>query len=148
MENEELRIIKKITLYIFHFTLFTFLIGCSVKTTPVYAVIKTPKFKAADQGFVKEGFGYKKLIIYKAANAPVEITLKNSYICLNGKCMDKEKFIKNYMPKGYSPDFFDKILNKECPKGFYCKKSKNRILFKDKKNGILIMIKELNDGGN
>jgi len=119
-----------------------------VKTTPVYAVIKTPKFRAADQGFIKEGFGYKKLIIYKAANKPLEITLRNSYICFNGGCAEEKRFIKKYMPKGYPPDFFDMILSKKCPEGFYCKESKNKILFKDRKNGILIMIKELNDGGN
>jgi len=145
MENGKL---KKITFYILHFTFYIFVVGCSVKTTPVYAVIKTPKFKASDQGFIKEGFGYKKLIIYKAANEPLEITLRNSYICFNGGCAEEKRFIKKYMPKGYPPDFFDMILSKKCPKGFYCKESKNKILFKDRKNGILIMIKALNDGGN
>jgi hypothetical protein len=143
MENAKLNM-KTIVFYILHFTFYIFLVGCSTKTTPIYAVIKTPKFKAADQGFLKEGYGYKKLIIYKAANAPVEITLKNSYICMNGRCVDKEKFIKEYMPQGYPVDFFDKILNKECPQGYFCKKSKNKILFRDEKNGILIMIKDLN----
>ncbi|GAB6074867.1 hypothetical protein [Nautilia lithotrophica] len=139
-----MRIVKKVTLFTLYFTLYILVAGCSTKTTPIYAVIKTPKFKAADQGFLEKGFGYKKLIIYKAANAPVEITLKNSYICMNGRCMDKVKFIKEYMPQGYPADFFDKILSKECVDGFYCKKEKNKILFKDKKNNILIMIKELN----
>ena len=144
MENGELRIIKKITLFTLHFSLYILIVGCSTKTTPIYAVIKTPKFKAADQGFLEKGSGYKKLIIYKAANTPVEITIKNSYICMNSRCMDKEKFVKEYMPQGYPTDFFDKILSKECIEGFYCKKEKNKIIFKDNKNNILIMIKELN----
>jgi hypothetical protein len=146
MENGELRIIKKIILFTFHFSLFILLLGCAVKTTPVYAVIKTPKIKVADQGFIKEGFGYKKLIIYKAANVPVSITVKNSFICFNGKCIDKSKFIKEFLPEGYPDDFFDKILNKECPGGYFCKKSGERILFRDRKNKILIMIKELGNG--
>ena len=88
---------KQTLFFTFHFLLFFFLFGCSVKTTPVYAVIKTPTIKVADQGFLKEGFGYKQIIIYKAANAPIKITVKNSQICLNGRCMDKEKFIKEYL---------------------------------------------------
>ncbi|WP_456479168.1 hypothetical protein [Nautilia sp.] len=135
--------IKTISFYILHFTFYILVVGCSTKTIPVYAVIKTPKFKVADQGFLEKGLGYKKLIIYKAANAPVEITLKNSYICMNGKCMDKEKFIKKYLPKGYPCDFFDKIFENKCPEGFFCKSDSKRIVFKDKKNGILILIKKL-----
>jgi len=148
MENGKLRIGNYKKIFILYFSVLIIFGGCATKTTPVYTVIKTPQFKAADQGFIKEGFGYKKLIIYKAANEPLEITLRNSYICVNGGCMDKEKFMKKYMPKGYPTDFFDMILSKKCPKGFYCKKSSNKILFKDRKNGILIMIKDLNDGGN
>jgi hypothetical protein len=142
----ELKNLKKTLFFTFHFSLFIFLFGCSVKTTPVYAVIKTPDFKVADQGFLKEGFGYKQIIIYKAANAPIKITVKNSQICLNGRCMDKEKFIKEYLGEEYPSNFLDKILNKECIEGFFCKKYKNKILFKDKKRGIVIMIKELKNG--
>jgi len=143
MENLELRIIKKVIFFTFCFSLFTVMSGCATKTTPIYAVIKTPKFKAADEGFLEKGFGYKKLTIYKAGNVPVVITLKNSFVCLNGRCMDKEKFIKEYLPKGYPSDFFDKILDYKCPKGFFCKTDGQKILFKDKKNNILIMIKNI-----
>jgi hypothetical protein len=124
--------------------IFIFFVGCSIKTTPIYAVIKTPKIKLSDQGFIKEGLGYKEIIIYKSGVSPFKITIKNSFICLNNKCMDKEKFINTYLGKEYPSDFFDKILNKECIKGFFCKKYKDKILFKDKKKGIVIMIKELN----
>ncbi|MEO1927064.1 MAG: hypothetical protein ABGX26_00025 [Nautiliaceae bacterium] len=125
------------------FVMVLFFTGCSVKTTPVYAVIKTSKVKVADEGFLKEGFGFKKLIIYKAGSVPIEITLKNSVICINNICMDKEGFIKKYLGKNYPSDFFDKILNKECVRGFFCKERKGYILFKDKKRDILIMIKDI-----
>jgi len=147
IENGKWKInIKIITFYILHFTFFIFMTGCATKTTPIYAVIKTPNIKVADQGFIKEGFGYKKIIIYKAGNAPVEITVENFRVCMNGKCVNKELFIKKYFGENYPTDFFDKILNKECISGFYCKKYKNKIIFKDKKNGIVILIKELKNG--
>jgi len=135
--------IKKSLFLIFHFALLIFFAACSVKTTPIYAVIKTPQIRVADEGFIKEGFGYKKLIIYKAANKPIEITIKNSYICFKNKCIDKATFIHNYISKTYPTDFFDKILNYECIRGFFCKSYKNKILFKDNKKKILIMIKEI-----
>ena len=97
----------------------------------------------SDQGFLKEGPNYKKLIIYKAGNKPIEITLKNSFICLNGKCMSKKRFMREFMPKEYPIDFFDMILSKKCIKGYVCKSSDDKIIFKDKKNKIFIVIKEL-----
>jgi len=138
-----LKIIKIILLYTFYFSLFILMFGCSTKTTPIYAVIKTPKIKVADQGFIKEGFGYKDIVIYKAGNVPVKIRIKNSQVCMDGKCIDKKAFVKEYLSNDYPSDFFDKILNKECIKGYFCKTSHNLILFKDKKNGITILIKTL-----
>ena len=137
---------KQTLFFTFHFSLFFFLFGCSVKTTPVYAVIKTPVIKVADQGFLKEGFGYKKIIIYKAGNAPAEITVSKFNVCINNKCANKALFIKKYFGKNYPSDFLDKILNKECIEGFFCKEYNKKILFKDKKRGIVIMIKELKNG--
>jgi len=126
--------------------LIAFLAGCSTKTVPIYAVIKTPQIKISDQGFLKEGLGFKEIEIYKAGTIPFKITVKNSYICYNGKCIDKERFIREYISKDYPSDFFDKLLNKECIKGYFCKKDKNKIIFKDKKRGILILIKEMKNG--
>jgi len=117
--------------------------GCSIKTTPIYTTIKTPFINISDQGFLKKGFNYKKLIIYKAGNKPIEITLKNSFICLNGKCISKERFMKEFMPKEYPIDFFDMILDKKCIEGYFCKSSDDKIIFKDKKNKIFIVIREL-----
>ena len=125
--------------------LILFFIGCSTKTTPIYAVIKTPKIKLSDQGFLKKGFGYKKVVIYKGGLKPFEITIKNSFVCIENRCMDKNTFVKEYVGSNYPPDFFDKILNKECVKGFFCKKGKNFILIKNKKD--LFLIKFLKERG-
>jgi len=112
--------------------------GCSIKTTPIYTTIKTPFINISDQGFLKKGFNYKKLIIYKAGNKPIEITLKNSFICLNGKCISKERFMKEFMPKEYPIDFFDMILDKKCIKVIFVKAVMIRLYLKIKKIKFLL----------
>ncbi len=144
--------------------LMLFFVGCSVKTTPVYAVIKTPKIKISDQGFLKEGFGYKEIIIYKTGLKPFKVTIKNSYICLNSKCMDKEKFVKEYLGKNYPVDIFDLIIEGKPIKNFgkitkiksgfiqrkesiFYKVQKDKVLFRDKNQNIIIMVKRLREKG-
>jgi len=144
--------------------LMLFFVGCSVKTTPMYAVIKTPKIKISDQGFLKEGFGYKEIIIYKSALKPFKVTIKNSYICLNSKCMDKEKFVKEYLGENYPADIFDLIIEGKPIKklgkitkidsgfiqrkeGIFYKVQKDKVLFRDKNRNIIIMVKRLREKG-
>ncbi len=144
--------------------LMLFFVGCSVKTTPVYAVIKTPKIKISDQGFLKEGFGYKEIIIYKTGLKPFKVTIKNSYICLNSKCMDKEKFVKEYLNEDYPADIFDLIIEGKPIKNFgkitkiksgfiqrkegiFYKVQKDKVLFRDKNQNIVIMVKRLREKG-
>ena len=134
-------------------------LGCSTKTTPVYLTFNTPKIKISDQGFLKEGFGYKKIIIYKAGIKPFEIVLKNSSVCFNNKCMDKKRFIKD-IDKNYPLDLLDDILNHKPlyflgkilkkKDGFIQKNDrflyivkKNSVLFKDRKKRAVIMLKYL-----
>jgi hypothetical protein len=136
-------------------------LGCAVKEKPIYAVIKSDYVKIADQGFLKEGFGYKEIVIYKAGIRPVSMEIKNSVVCLNGKCMDKEKFIKN-IDKSYPVNLLDNILEKkpldflgkitktkygfiQKSERFFYRVSKNSVLFKDRYEHILIMIKYLKD---
>jgi hypothetical protein len=139
---------------------FIFLVGCAVKTVPVYTVINTPYIKVSDQGFLKKGVSYKKLIIYKNANVPVGISLYKNSICLNKNCYPKEKFI-NTLSNDYPKNLLDNIIEKkpvenlgkitQLKNGFLQKNSrffylvtKNKVLFKDKLKKIIIMIKELN----
>jgi len=150
---------NKNVLLIFHFSLFIFIIGCATKTTPVFVTINSPQIKISDEGFLKEGVGYKEIIIYKAGSIPISFVLEKNKICINSRCINKYSFMKKYF-KGYKKDFFDKILNKKPLKGKIKKISdgfiqksdnfiyivrKNRILFKDKKRRIVIFIKYLKD---
>jgi len=162
IENGEWSI-KKFLFFTFNFSLLILFTACSMKTTPIYTVIKTPKIKISDEGFIKQGFGYKKIIIYKAGIKPFSITIKNSFICVNNKCQDK-KVVLSSLNKNYPIDFFDRILNqkpleflgkiKKIENGFIQKKdgylykvTKNKVLFKDKNAHILILIKYLKEKG-
>ena len=148
---------KKIFLLIVSFLFFIF--GCSTKTTPVFVIIKSPQIKISDEGFLKQGFGYKELTIYKAGNVPVKFLIKNNEICLNNKCINKYYFIKNYLNEE-DKNIFDTILDKKPfenvkivkikngfiqKKGFFYKVTKDSVLFKDKKNNILVLITNLKD---
>jgi len=150
---------RKFRIILLSFLLLIF-VGCSEKTTPIFMTFNSKKFKFSDQGFLKEGFGYKEIIIYKDGVKPVKFTIKNSYICFQNQCFDKEKFIKKFLGN-YKTDFFDKILNREILRFGKLKKIKNgfiekdeskfylvtksKVLFKDKKNHLIILIKFLKD---
>ena len=157
-----IHLLKKILIPFAIFFIAFFIIGCTTKITPVFVTIKSPKIKISDEGFLKEGFGYKEIIIYKAGNVPVKFLLKQNQICVNKKCFNKYLFIKHYF-KGYKKNFFDKILSKKplslkniqkTYDGFVQKSKnityivkKNSVLFKDRKNHIIIFIKYLKERG-
>ena len=142
--------------------LLPFLSGCATKTTPVFVTIKSPQIKLSDEGFLKEGLGYKEIIIYKAGSIPVKFLLKQNQICVNNKCFNKYLFIEHYF-YGYKKDFFDRILSKkplslknikkinggfiQKSKNFLYIVKKNSVLFKDKKRKIIIFIKFLKEKG-
>jgi len=153
MKNGKFRII------FFSFVILIFL-GCATKTEPIFMSVNSPKLKFADQGFIKKGLGYKEIVIYKDGIEPVRFVIKNSYICIQNQCFDKKSFMKEYKIN-YSPDFFDKILDKKTldfgtivktKNGFIEKDktrfylvNKNKVLFKDRQNHIIIFIRYLKD---
>jgi len=139
------------------FFLLPFLTGCAVKTTPVFITFKSPQIKISDEGFLKEGFNYKELTIYKAGNVPVKFLIKNNKICINNQCINKYYFIKKYFDES-DKNIFDTILEKKPfknikiikikdgfiqKKRFFYKVTKNSVLFKDKK--IIVFIKYLKE---
>ncbi len=135
-----------------------FFIGCGIKTKPIYVAFNTPKLKIADQGFLKEGFGYREIVIYKAGVEPIKITLKSNEICLNFKCVNKKAFIKS-LDKGYPYDLLDRILEKkplwfgkiikikdgflQKDDRFFYKVTKDKVVFKDRAKKIVVLIKFL-----
>jgi len=150
---------KKFRTIFLSFLLF-FFIGCAERTKPIFMTFYSKKFKFSDQGFLKDGFGYKEIIIYKDGIKPIKFIIKNSYICFQNQCLDKQSFVKEFVGN-YKKDFFDKILNKKAldfgviektKNGFIEKDTrrfylvtKNKVLFKDRKNRLIILIKFLKD---
>ena len=146
--------------YILYLIFFIFLVGCATKTTPIFVSINSPQIKISDEGFLKEGLGYKEILIYKDGNEPIDITLKKDAICIESKCFSKYEFMKKYF-SGVDKNIFDKILNKKplsvgiikkTSNGFIQKSkniiyivSNNKILFKDKQREITIFIKFLRE---
>jgi len=155
------RLLKKFLLPFFF--LLSFLTGCATKTTPVYISINSPVIKISDEGFLKEGPGYKEIVIYKAGFAPVKLLIKEDRICVNNRCFNKYLFMRRYF-KGFKKDIFDKILNKKPLSLKFYKKTKNgfleksdniyylvrknSVLFKDKKEHITIFIKYLKENND
>ena len=146
---------KKNILYFLLFIFFIFLIGCASKTTPIFVTIKSPKIRISDEGFLEEGTGYKKLVIYKLGSTPITIILKNNLACINNKCINKYIFVKKYFNID-DKNIFDIILNKKPfdnvkiikikdgfiqKKGFFYKVTNNIVLFKRK--NLIIYIKFL-----
>lgn len=131
-------------LFIINFTFFIiFFLGCSTKTIPVYTVINTPYIKISDQGFLEKGINYKKLIIYKDANVPVEISLYKNTVCLNKKCYPKDKFIKKLSPD-YPKNLLDNIIEKKPVKNLgKITKIKNGFLQKNKRFFYLVTDKKV-----
>jgi len=152
IENRKWRIII--------FFILIFFIGCAEKTKPIFMTFHSKKIKFSDQGFLKEGFGYKEIIIYKDGIKPIKFIIKNSYICFQNQCFSKKRFIKRYIGS-YDKDFFDKILDKKnlgfgiikkTKNGFIEKDktrfylvNKNKVLFKDRQKHLIILIKYLKD---
>jgi len=142
------------------FFILIFFIGCAEKTTPIFMTFNSKKLKFSDQGFLKERFGYREIIIYKDGVKPVKFTIKNSYICFQNRCFNKKRFINEFIGD-YNPSFFDKILDKKVlgfgtvvktKNGFIEKDktrlylvNKNKVLFKDRQNHIIILIKVLKE---
>jgi len=138
------------------FLSFIFLfIGCSKNYYKApkasLIVIKSPKLKYADMGFIYRGKRGVKVQVYSSGKAVFTLTI-GKRICVDFKCMGEEQFYKDYFgvnyPKGTLANIFLKkpIFNNEdlCKDKFdiiYTFDSTSA-RFKDNKNHILIKIVE------
>lgn len=147
--------------------LFLFVLsGCGIKnydtTQTKIIIIKSPKIKFADIGYIRNTNKAIELELFIAGN-PVEIITINTLICVNAGCMSKSGFNGDYLHKSYPQELLQNILlgseiynakNKiQTHDGFeqkiqtedvdinYRVDSKT-IFFKDKKNNIIFKIKD------
>ena len=144
-----------------------FFSACSVKnyehTQTKLVVIKSPKIKFADIGYIRNSDDSIELELFVAGNVVDKITI-NHLICLSAGCMSKSGFNSEYLNSNYPEDTLQNIL---LSKPIYTKQNyvKNRdgfeqhiktkdvdikyivtsnmTYFKDMKNRILFKIKNL-----
>ena len=146
-----------------------FLLGCAPKTfekkTPSYITIKTKNLKYSDMGFIYSSQNYIKAQIYKFGKPVFELKM-HSNICVDSACFNYARFNEQFLHKSYpkylikdiflaKPIFNKKNLNllKEgFEQSFETKDmlvqytvNQDLIRFHDKKNNILIKIKNLGE---
>ena len=140
--------------------------ACSVKnydtTQTKIIIIKSPKIKFADIGYIRNTQKSIELELFIAGN-PVEKIAINHLICVSEGCMTKRGFNKDYLTFSYPDDILQNILlgneiyegkdKSKTDDGFEQNiKSKDidikyrvdskEIFFKDKKNKIIFKIKD------
>jgi len=130
--------------------------ACSYKTTPVIVAFKKDNLAINDQGFLKENSFSKKIEVYNVGQLVFVMTINSNNICIDNKCYDKKLFIKHLNPI-YPINLFDLIISKKplpninikkLENGFIQKQgtiiyivTKNKVLFKDKSNRFLFLLK-------
>ncbi len=162
-----MRIATKILLVL---TLMFTLTSCSLKpkiekSKSLLVTFKTPKIAYQDTGFMKSAKNYINLQIFSFGNIIMDMTINERGVCLNSYCVDKESFNRKYLSKYYPSSLLENVLTakpifkgknlKELKEGFIQKieeKGKydivykvlnGKILFKDRLNKIIILIKPI-----
>jgi len=155
----------KIFIYFFIIFIFT---GCSLKnyehSEAKVIIIKSPKIKFADVGYIRHTDKNIGLELFSAGHLIQKIEI-NHLICLNNGCMTKSGFNEDYLYYEYPSDIMQNIiLGQPIYNSKRLEKTKNgfsqiirdggvrikyivtnsSIYFKDKKNKILIKIKDFN----
>ncbi|WP_024954893.1 hypothetical protein [Sulfurospirillum arcachonense] len=143
-------------------------IGCTTtipytSSKAYYMVIKNPKIALADTGFVKKDDTRLNLQIFSASSPIFDLHVENQ-VCLNAICFAKEAFNYEFFNFRHYENFIEELFNlqpiynqkniQKNENGFEqriktnsyditYKVENNNLYFKDKKNGILIKLKEL-----
>ena len=149
--------------------LILFFSACSMKnyerTQSKIIIIKSPKIKFADLGYVRSTGTHVELELFMAGKSIKKIEI-NKLICIDEGCMTRGTFNEDYLNESYPSNLFQHILlgmpiydikNLEKNENGFIQKIKNedvdikyrvnnkQIFFKDRKNNIIIKIKELNE---
>ncbi len=142
--------------------------ACSVKnyehTQSKLIIIKSPKIKFADLGYIRNSDKAVELELFVAGKVIEKISV-NHLICVSDGCMSKSGFNRDYLNAAYPETLFQNVLlgykiyaGKNAVKmqdGFEqniedenvnitYRVSSNRIFFKDRKNNIIFKIKDVN----
>ncbi len=139
--------------------------GCAHKasvTKPSLIIFKSKQFRYADSGFVRRSGGGVVVEIYNAAQPLLRLRLFKR-VCMKDRCMSYEQFNRHFLSPFYPPRLIQQVFLArpifagenliEESDGFVQKIKDNHldiiyqvqdgtIYFKDRKNHILIKIKE------
>lgn len=128
-------------------------------------VIKSPKLKYADSGFLKQSQNALHVELY-SVGTPILSLQVNSNTCINKICYKNEQFNLQFLGYMYEKNMLKNILLKEPiyggknyqktehgftqiikdkNKNIYYNIEQNSTTFRDKSNKILIKIKSLNN---
>jgi hypothetical protein len=150
-------------------TLFILLFsGCAIKngvtSTPTVATFKTPTFKFNSTAFIKQTSFYTALDLYSGVAPLGEIKINATRSCIDQRCFKKREFNYQFLSQYYPDTLLENVLNSQpiydglnlnrYNNGFSqflqspqvdisYKVDQNRIYFRDKKNGILIKIRRI-----
>ncbi len=140
--------------------------ACSIKnyehTKTKIIIIKSPKLKFADVGYIRNSGKSVELELFVAGKA-VEKFQINHLVCVRSGCMSKSGFNEEYLNSSYPDDILQNIVlgkaiyggkNKVQTKEGFSQKIKTKdvdisyhvdaheIFFKDRRNKILFKIKD------
>ena len=92
--------------------------GCSSKNIvkeknqeSAFIILKTPKIKYADMGFIYRADSFIKVEIYEMGQAIMSLTINGMNICLSTlKCMEKRDFNKEMLVASYPDTLLENIF--------------------------------------
>lgn len=151
----------------FFLTLVIFFSACSIKdykhTQSKIIIIKSPKIKFADLGYIRNSENSIELELFMAGKSVKKISI-NHLICVDEGCMSKSGFNESYLIASYPSSLMQNILlarpiydskNLERSTNGFSQVIKNEdvdinyvvnsktVFFKDRKNKIILKFKEM-----
>jgi len=121
---------------IFKYILVLFILsGCALKqpnlSLSATILLKTPSMKFYDKGFITQYDNYTQVQIFSAGTLVLNLEIYEDKICTGTfKCQSLKEFNAQNLDSSYENNFIKKLFDKPSEK----------IVFRDRKNGILIKI--------
>ncbi len=143
--------------------------GCAIKqpysvSKPYHVVIKNRDLALSDTGFIKKDSSRLNLQLFSAGSPLLDLIVYKDRVCRDLLCMNKLAFNKKFFGYKHYESFVDDLFNflplyekkniKKTKNGFtqklvsdyydiFYKIKDGSLYFKDRKNRVLIKIKEL-----
>jgi len=94
-------------------------------------LLKTPKMKFYDKGFISYFPSYTQVQVFQAGSVVLDLKVYEDKICKSTfKCLSSKAFNEEFFHKSYEKSFFKDLVEKK----------EKKIIFRDKEHKILIKI--------